>query len=366
MKFLSRRNSEGSDGKVLRRLRMPFRIARTGTQTASSDAGSGSQMLLDETVLRAHKLQNQLQTMALLIGMAILLALPVALIWGATGLIAAIIMMILMFIAARSTPPELIMRAYRATPVTEQFGAQLSHIVKVLTERAGLPATPSLYIIPSLTLNAFATGSRERSAVAITEGLLRKLTMKELAAVLAHEVSHIKNNDLGVMAIADIASRLVQGMSYFAVLLAVLNSLNMLVNGESVVSWLAVVILYLAPLLSSLLQLGLSRAREYDADLEAAQLTGNPSWLSSALLRLERHTGVFWEDLTMPVPGRKVPQPSVLRSHPTTENRIARLEEMAVPSNLPPILIREEPFVSIVSASLIEMRPRYRFPGIWF
>ncbi len=360
MKFLSRRNSEVSDGKAFKRLRMPFRISPTRAQATTKDAGGSGPMLL------AHKVQNQLHTVALLNGMAGLLGLPVTLIWGATGLIAAAIMMVLMFMVARNTPPELIMRAYRATSVTEQSGAQLGHIVKVLSERAGLPATPSLYIIPSLTLNAFATGSRERSAVAITEGLLRKLTMKELAAVLAHEVSHIKNNDLSVMAIADIASRLVQGMSYFAMILVVLNGFSMLVDGEPLVSWPAVIILYLAPLLSSLLQLGLSRAREYDADLEAAQLTGNPSWLSSALLRLERHTGVFWEDLTMPVPGRKIPQPSVLRSHPTTANRIARLEEITVPRNLPPILIREEPFVSIVTASLIEMRPRYRFPGIWF
>lgn len=350
----------------MRRLRLPFRIVRQSPKVEASESVGGSKMLLDETVLRAHKLQNQLHTVALLAGIAMLVGLPVALIWGTHGLVAAAVLMILMFVAARSTPPELVMRAYRATPVSEQSGPQLSHILTVLTERAGLPATPSLYIIPSLTLNAFATGSRERSAVAITEGLLRKLSMKELAAVLAHEVSHIKNNDLHVMAIADIASRLVQGMSYFAVMLVLLNILGLAVDGEPIVPWLAVIILYLAPLLSSLLQLGLSRAREYDADLEAAQLTGNPSWLASALQRLEQHTGVFWEDLTMPVPGRKVPQPSVLRSHPTTQSRIARLEEIAVPRNLPPLLIREEPFVSIVGAGLIEMRPRYRFPGIWY
>ena len=83
--------------------------------------------------------------------------------------------------------------------------------------RAELKAKPTLYVIPSLTLNAFATGSPGHAAIGITEGLVRKLSMKEVAAVLAHEISHIRNNDLTVMAIADIASRIVQGMSYAAV-----------------------------------------------------------------------------------------------------------------------------------------------------
>lgn len=347
-------------------MRAPFRFLRNTVHATPGPVSGQQRSLLDPDVLQAHRQQNQIHTLTLLLGIGALLMLPVGLIWGTVGVISAAMVVAAMFVVARATPPELIMRAYKGTRVTEQSGNQLLHIVAVLSERAGLPAAPALYVIPSLTLNAFATGSRERAAVGVTEGLLRKLSMQELAAVLAHEVSHIKNNDLGVMAIADIASRLVQGMSYLAIFLFGANLLTMVIDGEPKISWLAIIILYFAPLLSSLLQLGLSRAREYDADLEAAQLTGNPSWLASALHRLERHTGVFWEDLTMPVPGRRVPQPSVLRSHPATADRIARLKELAVPSTVPPILIRDEPFVSMVSASLIEMRPRYRFPGIWF
>lgn len=347
-------------------MRAPFRFLQSNAHTAPPPPGGPQQSLLDPEVLHAHRQQNQLHTFALLLGISAMLALPVGLIWGTVGIVVAGVVVIAMYFVARSTPPGLIMRAYKATRVAEQSGTQLSQIVAVLSQRAALPATPMLYIIPSLTLNAFATGSRERAAIGVTEGLLRKLSMQELAAVLAHEVSHIKNNDLGVMAIADIASRLVQGMSYLAVFLVGANVLTMIIDGEPKISWLAIIVLYVAPLLSSLLQLGLSRAREYDADLEAAQLTGNPAWLASALQRLERHTGVFWEDLTMPVPGRRVPQPSVLRSHPATADRVARLQELAVTSTVPPILIRDEPFVSVVTASLIEMRPRYRFPGIWF
>lgn len=348
-------------------MRVPFRINPHHARAAPTQPDHAQPPIgLNDDVLRTHKQQNQLHTVAILAGITALLAVPVGLIWGVMGLIVVGVVVAIMFVAARSTPPEMIMRVYKATRVDERSGAQLSHILNVLSERAGLPEPPALYIIPSLTLNAFATGSRDRAAVALTEGLLRKLSMQELAAVMAHEVSHIKNNDLGVMAIADIASRLVQGMSYFALILLGANLLSLLIDGEPKISWLAIIILYFAPLLSSLLQLGLSRTREYDADLEAAQLTGNPSWLASALRRLERHTGVFWEDLTLPVPGRRVPQPSVLRSHPTTEDRVERLQQLALPNTLPPILIRDEPFVSMVAASLIEMRPRYRFPGVWY
>lgn len=323
---------------------------------------------IDGSAHRAHSQQNQLHTVALLIGVGSLLAIPVGLIWGIPGLVVTAVIVALAYIGACQTPPEMVMRAYRAELVTEQSGsgAQLVRIISALTDRSDLPARPALYVIPSLTLNAFATGTPDRAAVAITEGLLRKLNLKEVAAVLAHEVSHVKNNDLRVMAIADISSRLVQGMSYLAVFLAVTNLVTMLIDGEPKISWLAIAALYLSPLLSSLLQLGLSRTREYDADVDAAQMIGNADWLTSALLKLERHTGSAWEDLMMPVPGRRVPQPSLLRTHPTTEDRVERLAELKPANNLPPILIREEPFVSMIGVSASAMRPRYRFPGIWF
>lgn len=322
--------------------------------------------MLNEDIVKAHAKQNQLHTAALLAGLGLLVAVPVWLIWGLWGLIGAALVTAAVFTAAWQTPPELLMRAYSAKQLPANGSSQLTEILAILANRAGLPAPPKLYIIPSLTLNAFATGTRKNAAIAITEGLLRKLEFRELAAVIAHEVSHIKNNDTQVMAVADFATRTVQLLSYLAMLFVAINIVSIVIDGEARVSWLAIIILYLSPLLSSLLQLGLSRTREYDADLEAAQLTGNPSWLASALQRLENHTGAFWQDLSLPVPGRKVPVPSILRTHPHTEDRITRLREIAVTANVPPLLIREEPFVSVIDAGLIAMRPRYRFPGVWY
>ncbi len=323
--------------------------------------------LLNEEIREAHSRQNMVHTIALLVGIGTLLAVPIGLIWGWLGLLFAAVLIAVMFAGARATPPELVMRAYRARRITAENSTQLAGLIDALTRRAELEATPALYVIPSLTLNAFATGTPKRAAIAITEGLLRKLNIREIAGVLAHEVSHIRNDDLSVMALADIASRIVQAMSYTALFLIVANFFGLLIDGEAPISWFAIVILYLSPLISSLLQLGLSRTREYDADLEAASLIGNPAWLASALKRLEHHTGAFWEDLMYPVPGRRVSVPSLLRSHPRTADRIARLEQLDKRNyREPPILVRDEPFISVISAGPIGLRPRYRFPGVWY
>ncbi len=112
------------------------------------------------------------------------------------------------------------MRLYRATPVPRD-GSQLSSLVDVLSYRADLPHRPVLHVIPSMTLNAFAAGSAKHSAIAVTEGLLRRLSLREIAGVLAHEMSHIRNNDLWVMGLADLMTRFLQILSYVALGLAV-------------------------------------------------------------------------------------------------------------------------------------------------
>src|SRR5262249_27298852 len=132
------------------------------------------------------------------------------------------------------------------------------------------------------------------------------------------------------------------------------------------ISFIALLLLYLAPTASSLLQLGLSRSREWDADLEGAMLTGDPRGLASALDKLERYQGHFWEDLMFPVPGRRIPQPSLLRSHPPTQERISRLLALESRTMPPPIEVVEEPMLSMVGFGPGSLKPRYRFPGVWF
>jgi len=321
--------------------------------------------LLDENTRRAHKLRNRLHSLLLLIGIGGVLGVSAILIWGWAGLVWALLAVGILVVLAPRVPPEAVMRMYQAREVDLRFAGRVGRVIEILAERAGLAKTPRLYVVPSSTLNAFATGSAENASVAVTAGLLQTLSLRELAGVLAHEMSHIRNNDLWLMGLADAMSRFTQALSTLAVMLAAFNVMGMLV-GVEFISWWPILVLYLAPLVSSLLQLGLSRAREYDADLEGVLLTGDPEGLISALAKLERYTGRFWEDLMFPVPGRRVPQPSILRSHPRTEDRIARLRELAPQPKRPPIVVVDEPFDMASPWGDMLRRPRVRWPGVWY
>lgn len=320
--------------------------------------------LLDVETQRAHRTQNALHSLLLLSGLGAIVIVCSLLLFGWAGLGWAAIMIGLMIVLLPRIPPEAIMRAYRARPLDPRQGDPLAELLVVLAERAALQAVPKLYVIPSGTLNAFAAGRPGHAAIGVTEGLLRRLTMREIAGVLAHEISHVRNNDLAVMSLADVLTRFAHGLSYAAIALAILN-LFAAMQGEQHASWLAIAMLYLAPTVSSLMQLGLSRTREYDADLEAASLTGDPLGLASALRRLEHYTGRFWEDLVLP--GRRVPHPSILRSHPSTDDRVQRLIALSgQPPLFPPLVISEAPMISLVGVGPVAMQPRYRFPGLWY
>jgi len=179
-------------------------------------------------------------------------------------------------------------------------------------------------------------------------------------------VSHIAQNDLRVMSLAELMSLFMLALSYAAAFLFFLNIFHYLTAGEAYYSWFGIGLLYAGPAVTSLMQLGLSRTREYSADLGAVQLTGDPEGLVLALSKLERYTGSVWEDLMFPVPGRRIPQPSVLRSHPTTEERVARLKELEADHGLAPLAVAKQPFISLAGVGPISMRPRYRFPGLWY
>jgi heat shock protein HtpX len=205
--------------------------------------------------------------------------------------------------------------------------------------------------------NAFAVGSPEDSVVAVSDGMLRLMGPRELAGVLAHEVSHVAHRDLWLMALADAIGRLVALASLFGQLL-LLVTLPLALVGMAEVPWLALLVLILAPSAVNLLQLALSRAREFDADLGAAELTGDPEGLAAALGRLERRTGRAWEDLLMP--GRRVPEPSLLRTHPPTEERVERLRAL-VPRRPRLAYPRADPWRAAEPAP-----PRWRRAGFWY
>ena len=191
----------------------------------------------------------------------------------------------------RRVSPQMVLSMYKARPCRRADSRPASRIVAELARRAGLPAVPKLYVIPSKLMNAFAVGRRDDSVIAITDALARTLTARELAGVLAHEISHIAHEDVKVMALADMVSRFTSLMSTVGIISLFLNIGSYAGGAGGSVPWLAVLVLLAAPTVGGLLQMALSRTREFDADLGAAMLTGDPDGLASALHQARARAG---------------------------------------------------------------------------
>lgn len=284
------------------------------------------------TMLIRHRLLNLVQSALLLTLMAAIAWVSVTAALGAQAGLLAALGMLLGLAFAPDLSRRILMSAYRAQRLTAREAPGLVATLAELARRAGLPRIPALYRVPSSLPNAFAMGSPEDSAICVTDGLLGLLDGRELAGVLAHEVGHVANRDLWLMGLADVMSRLVSLASWIGQFLLILN-LPLVLVGAVHVPWHIVLLLILAPTLMTLVQLGLSRTREYDADRAAAELTGDPEGLVRALRKLDRQLGRFWEEILLP--GRRMPDPSLLRTHPPTDSRIRRLRELAARRTAP-------------------------------
>lgn len=311
--------------------------------------------------LLGHRARNTLQTLTLLLGMTALLGLLGGLLGGAAGALWALALSGLLLALSPRIAPALLLRMYGGRPIHPAQAPDLAQAVAVLAGRAGLERPPALFLVPSPLLNAFTLGTPGQAAVAVTAGLLRGLSSRELVAVLAHEIAHIQNRDTLVMGLADLISRLTALLSNVGVLLVLLN-LPLVLLGEAVIGWGAVALLLLAPMLGMLLQLALSRTREYDADAGAVALTGDPEGMIRALAHLEQHQGRWLEQMLMP--GRRQPDPSLLRTHPPTGERIRRLQALARQMHPADTLHAWDPPRHLGPAALA--RPRWRPGGLWY
>ena len=292
---------------------------------------------IDADVWLRHAWMNRIQSLLLLLFMAIFLALLGTLLWGSAGIWFMLTVGAMAVVFSPAVSPRLVMRLYGARKLSPGELPELFRMTAELAERAEIGHVPEIYYLPSAMLNAFAVGNRRQSAVAVTDGLLRQLTLRELRGVLAHEISHVRNNDLFVMGLADTLSRATSTLSLMGQFLLLINLPLILVSGVQI-NWFAIFLLVFAPTLSSLAQLALSRTREFDADLGAASLTGDPEGLASALQKIEKIQGSWLERIFMP--GRGIPEPSILRTHPETDERVARLLSLRqrfrdAPSSLP-------------------------------
>jgi len=276
--------------------------------------------------VRYYQIQNYLHSILLLAGMLGILAFIGWLISGATGALWSLAIGGLLVTTSPRISPYFILRLYNAIPLSPAQAPEIYQLLSRLADRASLPYVPKLFYMSGQVMHAFTIGQRENTCIVLSEAMLGRLDARELTGVLAHEISHICHHDIWVMSFADILSRLTRFLALTGYLL-ILIYLPQLLFTNTPVPWLLLLILIVAPNLSALLQLALSRSREYSADLEAAHLTGDPLGLASALKKIEYYQGSWFERILFP--GRKSADPSLLRTHPVTEERIKRLIHLA-------------------------------------
>lgn len=308
-----------------------------------------------------HKLRNVFHSAVLVAGMAAIVGACAWTLWGGEGVLWAAAGVVIAAMVSPSISPAFVLRVYGARPLGPDEFPEGYAVLRDLAGRAGLETAPQLFYLPSALLSAFTVGNPRSAAITLTDGLLRVLNTRELTGVLAHELSHVASNDLRIMHLTDVMARATGVFSYFGLFLLLLN-LPLLATGQATAPWLLVALLVFAPTLMSLLQLALSRTREYDADLDAARLTGDPAGLAAALVKLERYQGRFWEDILLP--GRRIPEPSLLRTHPPTQERVRRL--MQLEQSTEPRAESPDRFRLPDSVHRVDRPPRWRRSGYWY
>jgi heat shock protein HtpX len=334
-------------------------VLRNDSEQLMNTYGNYNPILWMQNVWR-----NRLQSLFLLTLMAGYLGLLGWLLWGPQGLMILLGVGVTGMLFHPTLSPRLIMRMYGARPILPEEAPILFQLIGELAVRADLETRPALYYIPSQMLNAFTVGIPRQSAIAITDGLMRHLETREIVGVLAHEISHIRNNDLWVMGLADLFSRATSLLSTLGQLL-LLFSLPLMLFSQIRLNWLALLLLIFAPTLSTLTQMALSRTREMVADLHAVQLTGDPEGLARALAKIDRIQGGWMERVFMP--GRRLPEPSLLRSHPQTETRIQQLLDLKPQS--PEWIAAQGTHHSNLGPGLrtpVQRQPHWHINGLWY
>lgn len=273
---------------------------------------------------------------------AMLLAFMTALFMGVGYLIGGQSGMMIAFVVAAGmnffsywNSDRMVLRAYHAQEIDENNAPEFFATIRDLSKNAGLPM-PRVYIFDSLQPNAFATGRNpQNAAVAASTGLLRRLTPEEVAGVMAHELAHIENRDTLTMTVTATLAGAISMLSNFAFLFG--GSRDDRNNPFGFVGVLVAMIV--APLAAMLVQMAISRTREYAADRRGAEICGNPRWLASALQKIagdashvenldaERNPATAHMFIINPLSGQRMD--NLFSTHPNTENRVAALLQMS-------------------------------------
>jgi heat shock protein HtpX len=276
---------------------------------------------------------NYVRTAMLLAGLTALFMGVGYLIGGSGGATIALVVAAGMNVFAYWNSDRMVLSMHGAQEVDERTAPDVVRIVRELAGRAGLPM-PRVYLMDNPQPNAFATGRNpQHAAVAVTTGLLQRLTREEVAGVIAHELAHIKNHDTLTMTITATIAGAISMLAQFGMFFGG-NRDN---NGAGIVGTLAMVIL--APLAAMLVQMAISRTREYAADDMGARISGEPAWLASALGKIaqaahaipneeaERNPATAHMFIVNPLSGARMD--NLFSTHPAVENRIAALAVLA-------------------------------------
>ncbi len=279
-------------------------------------------------------LLNLLKTGILLTALTLLLIAIGNMLGGQTGLLVALVLAAIMNLGAYWFSDKLVLAMSGAQPISEQEAPELYAMVHRLCQRANLPM-PRLYLIPEEQPNAFATGrDPHHAAVGVTQGLLRLMDRQEVEGVIAHELAHIKNRDTLIMAVAATIAGAISylaHMFYYASLFAGSRD----ERGGNPIAALAMLIL--APIAATIIQLAISRSREYEADRVGAEIAGTPIGLANALRKLElaaqripmHHAEPATAHMYIVNPLSGGGLMALFSTHPPVKERIRRLEAMA-------------------------------------
>ena len=253
---------------------------------------------------------------------------------GAQGMLIALMFGAILNFGAYWFSDKMVLRMYNAQEVDAQSAPQLYNLVNELAERAGLPM-PRVYLIDEPQPNAFATGRNPaHAAVAATTGILQLLTTRELRGVMAHELAHIKNRDILISTLSATIAGAISAIANFAMFFGGRDE-----EGRPVNPIAAILVALIAPIAATLIQMAISRAREFEADREGATISGDPRALADALAKIERyakglplspaeeHPATAQMMIINPLSGGGLR--GLFSTHPPTEERIKRLLSMA-------------------------------------
>ena len=279
---------------------------------------------------------NNIKTVMLMVLMAVIMMLIGGLVGGRTGLTVMLFFSIAMNLYSYWCSDSLVLRWSGAQEVTREQAPQLYDLVEKLASRAGLPM-PRVCIINADEPNAFATGRNpEHAAVAVTTGIMRVLDYNEISGVLAHELAHVKNRDILT---STIASMMATVISYAAQFFMFFGGSSDDEDGVNPIAAIAMMIL--APIAAMLIQMAISRSREYEADHDGGEICGNPNYLADGLEKIEYYVTHSPETLpdakpatanmyiVNPFEGTGKALTKLFSTHPDTADRIARLREQA-------------------------------------